>query len=165
MEIRHRTVTSDAEAAGRAWEAAFGPDGVTLDTLPVEYLFTLVGRPTDRPGKIEGGRMGNRFLFTVVSGEFEGPRLRGKLVEPSGDWGIQRADGGLNLDVRLALRTDDGHDIFMEYRGVVDGQRIHVGGLFEAGAGPYAWLNTRQYVGVGNRNSDATLSYRFYALA
>ena len=41
---------------------------------------------------------------------------------PSGDWVQIAGDGALHIDVRLLLRTDDGADILMTYRGVsVDG--------------------------------------------
>ena len=54
---------------------------------------------------------------------------------PSGDWVQIAGDGALHIDVRLLLRTDDGADILMTYRGVsVDGgATIRAAPRFETG--------------------------------
>jgi hypothetical protein len=149
--------------AGEAVRAAF-EHGEHLAALPVRFLFEFQGWPTDTPGHIVGGPKGERFLFHVLKGRFAGPNMAGEIVVPSGDWATVRP-GGLILDVRLALRTDDGSDILMNYQGLIVGRKIHVAGLFEAGTGRYSWLNTVQYVGVGRFNEDGSLSYMFYELA
>jgi hypothetical protein len=166
LEIQHRTATTDSTAAGKGFKAAFLTAGETLDALPVEFLFRFKGLPSPTPGRVRGARYGSRFLVNVVEGEVEGPRIKAKVNSPSGDWGVQRADGGLTLDCRISLRTDDGHDILMEYRGIIVGQRIRISGLFEASAdSPYAWLNDLIFIGVGRRCEDSRLEYMLYALS
>jgi hypothetical protein len=136
-------------------------------SLPVEFLFALTGWPTDTPGEIKKGPLGHRFLYYVTKGFVEGPRIRGQIVSPSGDWATLADDGTLMLDVRLALKTDDNVDILMVYQGFVssDLQKVHVGGLFQVSDEKYDWLNKVLYVGVGGYNPDGSLTYYFYALA
>src|SRR4051812_26289174 len=51
---------------------------------------------------------GTRATVPVTGGTFEGPRLRGKVLPGGGDWTLLRADGVLELDLRITLETDDG---------------------------------------------------------
>src|SRR5437667_10732660 len=59
---------------------------------------------------------GTRVTVPIASGHFEGPRLRGKVLPGGGDWTLLRADGVLELDLRLTLETDDGALIHMTSR-------------------------------------------------
>jgi hypothetical protein len=133
--------------------------------LPVEFLFSLTGWPTKTPAEVKDGPMGHRLFYDVEKGHFEGPKLRGELVRPMGDWATQHYDGTKRLDVRLVIRTSDGVDIFMEYKGLINGEKIHVGGLFQVGHEKYNWLNSIQYIGLGRRNPDGSLTYMFYGLS
>ena len=64
---------------------------------------------------------GTRVTAPVQSGHFEGPRLRGKVLPGGGDWTLLRADGVLELDLRLMLETDDGALIHMTSFGLRHG--------------------------------------------
>jgi hypothetical protein len=116
---------------------------------------------------IEGGPHGNRVIANVVGGTFEGPRLRGRIEPPGGDWLTRRPDGSGRIDVRTTLRTDDGAAILLTYSGISrttsSGSSIRTALLFETGDVRYSWLNTVQAVGVGARQ-DTTVSYDVYAL-
>jgi hypothetical protein len=122
-------------------------------SLPVEHLFTFtatVGRATS----IKSGPMGTRLIVPVSSGAFEGPRLRGKIVDaPAGDWVYARPDGSIKLDVRMTLLTDDGAAILMTYSGIGvpkdGGIAVRTAPQFETGDERYGWLNNVQAVGVG----------------
>jgi hypothetical protein len=57
-------------------------------------------------------------IVECTAGRFEGQRLKGDVLAPSGDWVRLAADGSMRLDVRMLLRTDDGADILMTYGGV-----------------------------------------------
>ena len=58
----------------------------------------------------------------MTGGTFEGEELRGTVLpSPGGDWLLLRRDGILQLDVRLTLKTDDDHLIYMSYRGMRHG--------------------------------------------
>lgn len=64
---------------------------------------------------------GTRITAPVASGRFEGPRLRGTVLPGGGDWQLLRGDGVLELDLRLALETDDGALIQMNSFGLRHG--------------------------------------------
>ncbi|MGH7089253.1 MAG: DUF3237 domain-containing protein, partial [Stellaceae bacterium] len=137
--------------------------------LPLEtrHLFTL----TLSVGAIlPVGRtpLGERRIAVVTGGDFAGERLRGTVPEGGSDWLLARADT-LQLDVRLALRTDDGALIAMTYRGYRHGpaaaiERLNRGEpvdpksyyfriapVFETAAEHYLWLNRVVAVGTGHR--------------
>jgi hypothetical protein len=139
-----------------------------LDSLPVDHLFTM-SLTADFGGAsaIKGGPSGTRNVVGVTDGTFEGPRLRGTIVPPSGDWVTARSGGVLKVDVRLMLATDDGARILMQYTGI--GRRgdagidLRTAPLFETGDERYAWLNDVQAVGVGTSDRSG-VRYEVYAL-
>ena len=114
---------------------------------------------------------GQRRVFPVAGGRFEGARVRGDvLATTSGDWLLTRQDGAYQQDVRLLLRTDDDALIFMTYRGVrrpasdeinarlargepVDRNDyyLRIAPFFETAAPQHAWLNQIVSVGMGER--------------
>jgi hypothetical protein len=47
-------------------------------------------------------------VIEVSSGWVEGPRVKGKLLAPSGDWYRNLLSGVGRVDVRLVIQTDDG---------------------------------------------------------
>src|SRR6266404_2837263 len=64
---------------------------------------------------------GTRVTAPIASGNFEGPRLRGRVLPGGGDWTLLRADGVLELDLRVTLETDDGALIHMASFGLRHG--------------------------------------------
>jgi hypothetical protein len=151
-------------AESRAVNLAFSEEGKAATSLPVEFLFALHGWPNPTPPQIPGGPFGHRFLHYVDHGYFEGPHLRGKVINPSGDWATLGPDGVKRLDVRLTLQTEDDVIILMEYKGFIDGLQIHVSGTFQVNHERYNWLNKVLYVGVAQRQPDKSLVYMFYTL-
>src|SRR5262245_35488922 len=71
------------------------------DTLRSELLFDLIIE-TQPPHVI-----GDHQVVPVTGGTFEGPRLKGIIAGPGGDWMTRRPDGSSVLDIRIVLRTDD----------------------------------------------------------
>ena len=139
---------------------------MAADTVPVEYLFT-VKAGTSVSGLIPHGPYGLRAIVNVSGGAFEGPRMKGTVKGPAGDWLTLRADGTGLLDVRLLLETDDGAVILMTYKGQFTdgGKSLRTAPLFETGDERYAWLNSVQGVGIGTVNDDQTeVTYEVYAL-
>jgi hypothetical protein len=136
-------------------------------TIPVEFLFRLEGELGAR-AVINDGPQGSRVIRNVTGGRFEGPRLKGAVEVPAGDWVTRRADGSVKLDVRLTLRTDDDAVILMTYTGIgawqEDGASIRTAPLFETGDARYAWLNRVQAVGIGHSEGDSLVVYEVYAL-
>jgi hypothetical protein len=124
--------------------------------------------------------LGRRRIATVTGGTFEGERLRGQVVgAPAGDWLLQRSDGVLVLDVRLALRADGGELIYMSYRGLRHGPPdvmarlaagesvdpasyyFRIAPVFETSAPKYQWLNRIVAVGRGRREASGPI-YSIY---
>ncbi len=134
--------------------------------LRSELLFDLVferGQATS-----VGSPGGNRVVVPVSTGTFEGPKLKGTVIAPSGDAITIRQDGSSVLDLRLLLQTDDGQKILMTCRGLAfpnpDGTLFaRLQPLFETGAEKYAWLNKVVAIGVF-RQVPGKVSYRVYQI-
>jgi hypothetical protein len=76
----------------------------------------------DAPYNIGAVPNGTRRTARLKGGHFEGSRLRGTVVPASSaDWLLLRADGVLELDLRVSLRTDDGALISMRSFGLRHG--------------------------------------------
>jgi hypothetical protein len=86
--------------------------------LKSRFLCTFTGDLGSSRDVGETPRGGTRRFWPVVGGSFEGPRLRGEVLPDGGDWALYRADGTLEIDVRLTLRTHDGAYIYVRYGGV-----------------------------------------------
>lgn len=116
--------------------------------------------------------LGDRRVAVVEGGSFEGPKLKGTVLKGGSDWLLSRPDGALQLDVRLTLKTHDGHLIGMIYRGyrhgpaaVMDrlnrGEKVdpseyyfRTAPFFETSSEKYGWLNRIVAIGTGHRLSS-----------
>jgi hypothetical protein len=139
-------------------------------SLPVEHLFTMTAN-LGGASVIQNGPQGSRVIVAVSGGSFEGPKLKGTIVDNSGgDWVTRRADGTLRLDVRITLQTEDGAAIYMAYNGIGKpqdsggGNVLRTAPLFETGDDRYAWLNSVQAVATG-MSGQGTVTYDVYALS
>jgi hypothetical protein len=140
---------------------------MAADSLPVEHLFSLrFEADLANATVVRRGPHGTRAIAGVIGGTFEGPRLRGRIVPPGGDWATSRPHGTLLLDVRLTLVTDDGAAILMQYKGILtregEATKLRTAPLFETGDERYAWLNDIQAVGI--ELEDGAEGYEIYAL-
>lgn len=164
------------------------PESSTLDNPRLEFAFecrlrfTRVQVISDMP---TGAARGAVY---VDSGEFEGPRIRGKAVPNSGgDYALFRPDGVLGFDARYMLQADDGTLILLHNRGYLWGRQpdtmdklramafdngptvpnrdyyLRAFPTFEVAKGPHDWLTRHVFVGVGERKADGNL-IRYYAL-
>ncbi len=113
--------------------------------------------------------VGYRMTVPITSGVFEGDRLRGQVLDGGSDWIIRRADGVLQLNVRITLKTDDDHLIAMRYRGLRHGpadlhEKANRGEQidwenyyfrtaieFETASEKFYWMNNIFAIGVGYR--------------
>jgi len=116
-----------------------------LNTAPVQNL--------------GAGPRGTRMTFPIVGGSFEGDRLRGKVLPGGGDWVIKRADGVLELDLRITLETDDGALVHMTFEGIRDDAApgapyFRTLPRFETSVANYAFLNRLLAVGTGEIHAD-----------
>ena len=114
---------------------------------------------------------GTRNIVRVKGGWFEGPKIRGDVLQGTGDWFVIRPGGVAEGDVRDTYRTHDGHIIYVSYRGIIDmpsevweqlgrGEDVdpsdyYLRGqpMFETAAkdNPYSWLNNILAVSVGKQ--------------
>ena len=132
----------------------------------------IAGAPSQKLGAVPHGI---RSIIPVTGGDFEGPRLRGKVLSGGGDWLLLRDDGVLELDLRITLETDDHALIHMTFQGLrhgppdviaalgrgeaIDPARYYFRTLprFETSTERYAYLNRIITVGAGEVRSDGAI--------
>jgi hypothetical protein len=155
-----------AAAAGLAGPA-LGAQSPAGRTLRSEFLMDLVFKTGG------GGAIGPRVIAAITEGTFQGPKLKGKVATPAGEWGATRPDGAYVIDVRLELQTDDGALIFASYRGIVytppkgQGERYWVTTpVFETASKKYDWLNRTVCVGVAYNvpKESGDVAYHVYQI-
>jgi Protein of unknown function (DUF3237) len=84
-----------------------------LTQITTAYIMTLHA-PLDPPL----GANSDLQIYNVRPGGWvRGPSIRGEVIGPSGDWLRVMPNGARKLDVRLAIKADDGSIIFMSYTG------------------------------------------------
>jgi hypothetical protein len=146
--------------------------GKTAMTSRPLMTVKIAAAPLQKLGSVPHGI---RSIVPVTGGDFEGPRLRGKVLPGGGDWLLLRPDGVLELDLRITLETDDHALIYMTFQGlrhgpadaiaalgrgeVVDPARYYFRTLprFETSTETYAFLNRIVSVGVGEARPDGAV--------
>ena len=132
----------------------------------------IVAAPPQKIGAIPHGM---RSIVPVTGGDFEGPRLRGKVMPGGGDWLLLRSDAVLELDLRITLETDDRALIHMSFQGLRHGPADVIAALgrgevvdpasyyfrtlpkFETSTEKYAFLNRIITVSVGETRPDGAV--------
>ena len=127
------------------------------------------------PQKLGAVSHGVRSIVPVTGGDFEGPRLRGRILPGGGDWLLLRSDGVLELDLRITLETDDHALIYMTFQGlrhappdviaalgrgeVVDPASYYFRTVprFETSTERYAFLNRIVTIGVGETRPNGAV--------
>ncbi len=132
--------------------------------IPNERKTAMTSRPlmtvniaAAPPQKLGTGPQGIRSIVPVTGGDFEGPRLRGKVLPGGGDWLLLRRDGVLELDLRITLETDDQALIYMTFQGLRHGSYFRTLPRFETSTEVYAFLNRIVSVGVGEARPDGAV--------
>lgn len=126
-----------------------------MNTRPLMTL-RLTTAPTQDLGP---GLRGTGTIFPITGGSFEGGRLRGHVLPGGADWLLVRPDQTAELDLRIALRTDDGAAISMTFVGLRDMQAGGQGYFrtlprFETAVPQYAFLNRLLAIGRGDIGPD-----------
>jgi hypothetical protein len=121
----------------------------------------IIAAPLQKLGAVP---YGVRTFVPVAGGDFEGPRLRGRILPGGGDWLLLRSDGVLELDLRITLETDDHALIYMTFQGLRHGSpddpaRYYFRTVprFETSAEAYTFLNRIVAVGVGETRPDGAV--------
>jgi hypothetical protein len=148
-----------------------------LQAMPIRHLCDLrvdletpIAIPTPR---------GTLVPYIGKGGRLEGPKLRGEFLPGSVDWVVIGADGISRLDIRGAIRTDDGALVYFESKGVAKlppdgrkrlakGERLAFGETYlrttpklETSDERYLWLNELVLVGY-NELSAGRIDFRIY---
>ncbi len=159
-----------------------------MPDLNTEFLFEL--RIPQKASDIVnmGTTPLSMLMYSVAeSGSFVGPKLTGEVIPLSGgDWTRVRTDMSILIDVRICLKTQDGANILMTYKGVMaantpadfpymidatkkddpaGASRYYYRTLieFETGDERYAWLNHKLAVGSGRLGDDQAI-YEVFAI-
>ena len=86
--------------------------------LASEFLFRAV-LSVGVPQAVGATRNGELRIIPVTGGTIEGPALRGEILPgTAADWLRVDPDGTSHMDVRLTIRTTEGHVVFMQYSGI-----------------------------------------------
>ena len=136
----------------------------------------------ETPQVIGAAPAGQRQIFNVKGGTFEGPRIKGTVLPGGADWMLMRTDGSAQLDVRVTLETGDGALIYATYSGlailspdvlgrIAGGEDVplaeyyfYTNPMFQTGAESYAWLNRTIAIGRGKALGGA-VEYRVWAVS
>ena len=148
-----------------------------LDRLPVEHLCDL-SVDLEVPTIIATPR-GTLIPYIGKGGRIDGPRLHGDFLPGSVDWVLLGSDGISRLDIRGAIRTNDGALIYCEARGIAklpaDGRKRLANGerlpfdetylrttpKLETSDERYSWLNDLVLLGY-NEFSAGHVDFRIY---
>jgi hypothetical protein len=154
------------------------PAAAQSTQIQTEYLMTLYS-PLAPPQVVSDLR-----IFNIRQGGYvDGPRIKGKVIQPAGDWNHRMPDGTTRMDVRLTIQTDDNAFIYVEYGGVAKlskeaGDRLGKGqalgsndgyfmitARFQTTSAKYAWLNELIAVGrmVSLKGGDH-IKYELFSL-
>ena len=107
---------------------------------------------------------GRRIVIPITGGTFEGPQLKGTIVNGGADYQLANAQGRTELEAIYCIKTDDGVYIHVRNRGIIangqdaDGKPtfyFRAAPQFEAPAdSKYGWLNNALFVCAPTFASD-----------
>ena len=122
----------------------------------------------DKPIQIGKTPFGERIIYPVSGGTFEGPKIKGKILANGGDWVLRLSSTTSKLDVRVVLETEDGDLIYTYYEGFIhmnsDGTYyFRTNPVFQTSSTKYNWLNHTIAIGVGKMIKGG-VTYRIYAI-
>jgi hypothetical protein len=113
---------------------------------------------------INNTQHGRRTVIPITGGTFEGPALKGTILNGGADYQLASADGRTELEAIYCIKTDDGIYIHVRNRGIIsngkdaDGKPsfyFRAAPQFEAPAdSKYGWLNNALFVCTPTFTSD-----------
>lgn len=93
--------------------------------------------------------LSNRTIYPIIGGTFEGPELKGTVLNLGADWGVVDRHGAFHPDTRYHLQTDDGAGIYIRTEGPAQPSGVtYLRIYFETGHPKYYWLNNLVTVGL-----------------
>lgn len=105
---------------------------------------------------IENTQHGRRTVIPITGGTFEGPGIKGTIINGGADYQLANAQGHTELEAIYCIKTDDGVYIHVRNRGIIAGGQdadgkptfyFRAAPQFEAPAdSKYGWLNNALFV-------------------
>ena len=105
---------------------------------------------------IENTQHGRRTVIPITGGTFEGPSIKGTIINGGADYQLANAQGRTELEAIYCIKTDDDIYIHVRNRGIIAGGQDADGKptfyfkatpQFEAPAdSKYGWLNNALFV-------------------
>ena len=105
---------------------------------------------------MENTQHGRRTVIPITGGTFEGPLLKGTIVNGGADYQLANAQGRTELEAIYCIKTDDGVYIHVRNRGIISNGAdangkptfyFRAAPQFEAPAdSKYGWLNNALFV-------------------
>ena len=99
---------------------------------------------------------GRRTIIPITGGTFEGPDIKGTIINGGADYQLANAQGRTELEAIYCIKTDDGVYIHVRNRGIIAGGQdadgkptfyFRAAPQFEAPAdSKYGWLNNSLFV-------------------
>ena len=134
--------------------AVYGQGAANEQALATEFVMQLkvsLGAPYS-VGETPKGR---RTVIPITGGAFEGPLLKGTIIDGGADWQLAKGNR-TELEAIYSIKTDDGVYIHIRNRGIIySGQDEHGQPSFYFKAAPqfeapedskYAWLNNALFL-------------------
>ena len=94
---------------------------------------------------------GRRTVIPITGGTFEGPKLKGTILNGGADWQLAKGNR-TEVEAIYSIKTDDGVYIHIRNRGIIAGGQggqfyFRCAPQFEAPEdSPYAWLNNSLFL-------------------
>ena len=99
---------------------------------------------------------GRRTVIPITGGTFEGPNIKGTILNGGADYQLANAAGRTEVEAIYSIRTDDGVNIHIRNRGIIANSKDAQGNpsfyfrcapQFEAPAdSKYGWLNNSLFL-------------------
>ncbi|MBR0180644.1 MAG: DUF3237 domain-containing protein [Prevotella sp.] len=125
------------------------------DTPELEFALQLKVTLGEAYG-IDNTQHGRRTVIPITGGTFEGPQIKGTIINGGADYQLNGADGRTEIEAIYCIKTDDGIYIHVRNRGIIAGGKdaegrptfyFRAAPQFEAPAdGKYGWLNNSLFV-------------------
>ena len=106
---------------------------------------------------INNTQHGRRTVIPITGGTFEGPNIKGTIINGGADYQLANADGRTELEAIYCIKTDDGVYIHVRNRGIIGKPSFYFRAApqFEAPAdSKYGWLNNSLFVCAPTFSSD-----------
>ncbi len=125
--------------------------------------------------------LGRRRIIPITGGKFDGPLIKGEILNNGADWQVVTSDNLAIIDTRYLLKLDDGSLAYLQTKGYrygppevlaevakgvpVDPNKYYfrITMNFETSSAKYAWLNRTLAIGYAMRLGQAVV-YDAYAV-